>query len=93
MAFAVLRHQAQGLELTLRQSRYRRNAPARAATRARDAAHSVQGVLWPGINEDMVRYAVRHEFARMVKYVLARRSSLLFLDPRAMAKNIDAVGG
>lgn len=37
----------------------------------------------PGLTEAMVRYAVRHEYARDVEDVLARRSRLLFLDARA----------
>lgn len=36
--------------------------------------------LAPGFTEAMVRFAVRHEFARSVEDVLARRSRLLFLD-------------
>lgn len=38
--------------------------------------------LCPGLSEAMVRFAVRHEFARTVEDVLARRSRLLFLDAR-----------
>ena len=41
--------------------------------------------LAPGLTEAMVRYAVRHEYARDVEDVLARRSRLLFLDARAAA--------
>jgi glycerol-3-phosphate dehydrogenase len=33
----------------------------------------------------MVRFAARHEYARTVEDVLARRSRLLFLDARAAA--------
>jgi len=33
-----------------------------------------------GLTEAMVRYAARHEYARTVEDVLARRSRLLFLD-------------
>lgn len=36
-----------------------------------------------GLSEAMVRYAVRHEMARTVEDVLARRSRLLFLDAAA----------
>ncbi len=36
----------------------------------------------PGVTEAMVRFAVRHEYARTVEDVLARRSRLLFLDAR-----------
>ncbi|XAH24288.1 glycerol-3-phosphate dehydrogenase/oxidase [Xylophilus sp. GW821-FHT01B05] len=36
--------------------------------------------LAPGLTEAMVRFAVRHEYARTVEDVLARRSRLLFLD-------------
>ena len=34
----------------------------------------------PGLTEAMVRFAVRHEYARTVEDVLARRSRMLFLD-------------
>ncbi len=39
----------------------------------------------PGLSEAMVRFAVRHELARSVGDVLARRSRLLFLDAAAAA--------
>ncbi len=40
-------------------------------------------VEWlPGLNEAMVRFAARHEYARTVEDVLARRSRLLMLDAR-----------
>ncbi|MFM7136167.1 MAG: FAD-dependent oxidoreductase [Planctomycetota bacterium] len=39
----------------------------------------------PGFTEAMVRFAVRHEFARTVEDVLARRSRWLFLDAAAAA--------
>ncbi|MFV0681124.1 glycerol-3-phosphate dehydrogenase/oxidase [Ottowia sp.] len=42
--------------------------------------------LAPGLSEAMVRFAARHEYARTVEDVLARRSRLLFLDAAA-AKN------
>ena len=45
----------------------------------------------PGLTEAMVRYAVRHEYARDIEDVLARRSRLLFLDARAAADAADAV--
>jgi glycerol-3-phosphate dehydrogenase len=38
--------------------------------------------LAPGFTEAMVRFAARHEYARSVEDVLARRSRLLFLDAR-----------
>lgn len=41
--------------------------------------------LLPGLTEAMVRFAVRHEFARNVEDVLARRSRWLFLDAAAAA--------
>jgi glycerol-3-phosphate dehydrogenase len=41
--------------------------------------------LAPGLSEAMVRFAVRHEYARTVEDVLARRSRLLFLDARLAA--------
>lgn len=37
-------------------------------------------LLTSGLTEAMVRFAVRHEYARTVEDVLARRSRLLFLD-------------
>ncbi len=42
-------------------------------------------VLAPGLSEAMVRFAVRHEYARTVEDVLARRSRQLFLDARQAA--------
>jgi glycerol-3-phosphate dehydrogenase len=45
----------------------------------------------PGLTEAMVRFAVRHEFARTVEDVLARRNRLLFLDAQAAADSLDAV--
>jgi glycerol-3-phosphate dehydrogenase len=42
--------------------------------------------LAPGLSEAMVRFAVRHEYARSVEDVLARRSRLLFLDARLAAQ-------
>ncbi|MBP6853984.1 MAG: glycerol-3-phosphate dehydrogenase/oxidase [Rhodoferax sp.] len=44
-----------------------------------------QTVLAPGLTEAMVRFAVRHEYARCVEDVLARRSRLLFLDAAGAA--------
>ncbi|MEI7447491.1 MAG: glycerol-3-phosphate dehydrogenase/oxidase [Burkholderiales bacterium] len=41
--------------------------------------------LDPGLSEAMVRFAARHEWARRVEDVLARRSRLLFLDARRAA--------
>ena len=41
--------------------------------------------LATGFTEAMVRFAVRHEYARGVEDVLARRSRLLFLDARLAA--------
>ncbi|NCX97261.1 MAG: glycerol-3-phosphate dehydrogenase/oxidase [Planctomycetia bacterium] len=41
--------------------------------------------LLPGLSEAMVRFAVRHEFARTVEDVLARRSRWLFLDAATAA--------
>jgi len=45
--------------------------------------------LGGGLTEAMVRFAVRHEYARTVEDVLARRSRLLFLDA-ALAKSLAA---
>jgi glycerol-3-phosphate dehydrogenase len=53
-----------------------------------DAVQSLPGAdkeLAPGLTEAMVRFAVRHEYARSVEDVLARRSRLLFLDARLAA--------
>ena len=41
--------------------------------------------LGGGLTEAMVRFAARHEYARTVEDVLARRSRLLFLDARLAA--------
>jgi glycerol-3-phosphate dehydrogenase len=46
-----------------------------------------QRELAPGVTEAMVRFAVRHEYARTVEDVLARRSRCLFLDAQ-LAKSI-----
>ena len=48
--------------------------------------------LAPGLTEAMVRFAVRHEYARCVEDVLARRSRLLFLDARLSAQIAQATG-
>jgi glycerol-3-phosphate dehydrogenase len=48
-------------------------------------------LLLPGFSEAMVRFAVRHEYARSVEDVLARRSRWLFLDARAAASVADDV--
>ena len=48
--------------------------------------------LAPGLTEAMVRFAVRHEYARCVEDVLARRSRLLFLDARLSAQVAQATG-
>ena len=48
--------------------------------------------LSAGFTEAMVRFAVRHEYARTVEDVLARRSRLLFLDARLAASLAEAVG-
>lgn len=45
------------------------------------AGHELGG----GLTEAMVRFAARHEYARTVEDVLARRSRLLFLDARLAA--------
>ncbi len=47
--------------------------------------------LAEGLNEAMVRFAARHEYARSVEDVLARRSRLLFLDAAAAAAAAPAV--
>jgi len=43
------------------------------------------------LSEAMVRFAVRHEMARSVEDVLARRSRLLFLDAAEAARQASAV--
>ena len=48
--------------------------------------HGSSTILAPNLTEAMVRFAVRHEYARTVEDVLARRSRLLFLDARAAAR-------
>lgn len=48
-------------------------------------------VLGGGLTEAMVRFAVRHEYARTVEDVLARRSRLLFLDARLALQLAPAV--
>ena len=40
----------------------------------------------------MVRFAVRHEYARSVEDVLARRSRLLFLDAKLAGSMAESVG-
>ena len=48
--------------------------------------------LGGGLTEAMVRFAVRHEYARTVEDVLARRVRLLFLDARLAGSLAAAVG-
>lgn len=53
-----------------------------------DAVSALPGAhhwLAEGLSEAMVRFAVRHEYARTVEDVLARRSRLLFLDAQQAA--------
>ncbi len=50
--------------------------------------------LGGGLTEAMVRFAARHEYARTVEDVLARRSRLLFLDARqadGLARDVAAI--
>ena len=47
--------------------------------------------LAPGLSEAMVRFAARHEYARCVEDMLARRSRLLFLDARLAASLAERV--
>ena len=59
-----------------------------------DFVVSMQGSsheLMPGLTEGMVRFAARHEYARTVEDVLARRSRLLFLDALQAGKLCAAV--
>jgi glycerol-3-phosphate dehydrogenase len=60
-----------------------------------DLVQSMPGadvMLSPGLNEAMVRFAARYEYARTVEDVLARRSRLLFLDARLAASLASRVG-
>jgi glycerol-3-phosphate dehydrogenase len=47
--------------------------------------------ILPGLTEAMIRFAARHEMARSVEDVLARRSRWLFLDAKAAAGAAKAV--
>lgn len=49
--------------------------------------------LGGGLTAAMVRFAARHEYARTVEDVLARRIRLLFLDARQAAELASEVGG
>lgn len=51
-----------------------------------------QRALGGGLTEAMVRFAVRHEYARTVEDVLARRSRLLFLDAALASSLAHEVG-
>ncbi|UUZ70529.1 hypothetical protein LP416_22415 [Polaromonas sp. P2-4] len=51
-----------------------------------------QRQLGGGLSEAMVRFAARHEYARTVEDVLARRSRLLFLDARLAGSLASEVG-
>jgi glycerol-3-phosphate dehydrogenase len=60
-----------------------------------DAVQALPGAgseLGGGLTEAMVRFAARHEYARTVEDVLARRSRLLFLDA-ALASQLGSVVG
>lgn len=65
--------------------------PAGALSRYGSEAELVQELpgadieIVPGLTEAMVRFAARHEFARTVDDVLARRVRFLFLDARLAA--------
>ncbi len=61
----------------------------------RDAVLALPGAdreLGGGLTEAMVRFAARHEYARTVEDVLARRSRLLFLDARLARELANEVG-
>ncbi|SFD78940.1 glycerol-3-phosphate dehydrogenase/oxidase [Paracidovorax konjaci] len=58
-----------------------------------DALPGAQRWLAPGLSEAMVRFAARHEYARTVEDMLARRSRLLFLDARLARSLAPAVAG
>jgi len=51
-----------------------------------------QRMLAPGLTEAMVRFAARHEYARTVEDVLARRTRLLMLDARLAGSLAEPVG-
>jgi glycerol-3-phosphate dehydrogenase len=55
------------------------------------AVAQAESELGGGLTPAMVRFAVRHEYARCVEDVLARRSRLLFLDAALAAKVAPAV--
>jgi glycerol-3-phosphate dehydrogenase len=57
-----------------------------------DALPGAQRELGGGLTEAMVRFAVRHEYARTVEDVLARRARLLFLDAALASSIAEAVG-
>ena len=60
-----------------------------------DALQALPGAdreLGGGLTEAMVRFAARHEYARTVEDVLARRSRLLFLDARLARELAGEVG-
>jgi glycerol-3-phosphate dehydrogenase len=56
------------------------------------ALPGAQRQLGGGLSEAMVRFAARHEYARTVEDVLARRSRLLFLDARLAGALAGEVG-
>jgi glycerol-3-phosphate dehydrogenase len=60
--------------------------------KAVQALPGAQHALGGGLSEAMVRFAARHEYARTVEDVLARRSRLLFLDARLAASLALEVG-
>ena len=66
-------------------SAYGDEAPEVAALPGADHAAA------PGVTEAMVRFAARHEYARTVEDMLARRSRLLFLDAAAAIAAAPAV--
>ena len=57
-----------------------------------EALPGAERQLAGGLTEAMVRFAVRHEYARTVEDVLARRVRLLFLDARLAGSLAAAVG-
>jgi glycerol-3-phosphate dehydrogenase len=59
-----------------------------------DLVQSMPGAdieIAPGLTEAMVRFAARHEFARTVDDMLARRIRLLFLDARSASRCAERV--
>lgn len=80
--------QTQGLHLVGATDHVPAGALARYGSEA-DLVQTLPGAdieIAPGLTEAMVRFAARHEFARTVEDILARRVRFLFLDARLAAR-------